>query len=314
MSKSHIPIHPKHHAMSFGVFIAILTGLFFLFTIVYPKIVLQSEIPNTAPGQPDTIVLQQPVSPPPPVDTVSQLAPFVRGIISGSKSAVTFSKQESKGISITDVQGYQHGAKTAILTSLNWFDLDRELFQSAGLHQGVINAVAQSKQNPLQFQLGYQVQLTRQIRNALETNIETLLDGSNNRLVTFKQFVSELKTLQDQGQLELAQLSRQLAQYKVDWESALNQQDAASSQFKQNIQQSMVEDLDQNIADFQNSGSEAVKLRAQHNAYLTIFSNLQPLVNRLPIVIAALEANAEALVAGIKVAPSNSVNLPLFQN
>jgi hypothetical protein len=301
----------KHETLSFGVFILIVVGLFFLSTQVYPKLVL-----NYQNNKHSTIINKLLTTPTTqaPVSKEEALAPFVRGITSGTKSAYLSSqKARDQQLSIASVKGFQNGAQVAVLTSLNWYNLNRELFHSSGLQQGVLNAINQSKINPLQFQLGYQLELVHQISNALKTNIEELLNGSINRESTLFQFVGELKRLQEQAQVELAYLSQELSTYKSDWQAALNQQDAASEAFKNTIQQNLPEKLEQNIADFQSAGTDAIRLRAQHNAYLSIFQNLQPLALRIPPIITAIEANAEALVAGIKVAPSKEVNLPLFQ-
>lgn len=287
--------------LSVVVFVAILVGLFFVFTSLYPRLVERYESPTvvTTPGP----------------STSEELAPFVRGIISGIKVANLFVQElETQPLDITLVKGYQQGIKAALLASKDWYDLDRQLFRSRGIALGVQAAADTSKPTLERATLEYQVKLIQQLQNALGTNLEDLLGANTDRRrEVLENYLNGLRKLSSEASIELANMERviQEAQAQFDQSTATAQQ--YSENFTTETTEFRTENIDRNLELFVQSQKLADEARVIMNSTGQIYQRLKPLADRMPVVIAAIEANFEALAAGIKVTPVQGVNLPIIQ-
>ena len=130
------PQKPSDHSIGFfpnmislGVFVLIMVGLFVGVTRFYPELALR----YYDKFQPD---------PGPSVDQIAaEIAPFVRGSISGVEAANNASIRQQGPINISALNGYQAGIRTALLASNNWYNIDRQLFRIRGIEYGVQNAL-----------------------------------------------------------------------------------------------------------------------------------------------------------------------------
>lgn len=288
------------HLLSVVVFAAIMVGMFFVFTSLYPQLVQRLQSPPVV----------TPVS-----NTSEDLAPFVRGIISGIKVANLFVGQlETQPIDITLVKGYQQGIKTALLASKDWYDLDRQLFRSRGIALGVQAAADTSKPTLERATLEYQVKLIQQLQNALATNLEDLLGAnSSNRRQVLQNYLDGLKKLLSEATVELANMERVIQESQAQLEQNTQTAQQYSENFTTDTTEFRTENIDRNLDLFVQSQKLADEARVVVNSTGQIYNRLKPLADRMPVVIAAIEANFEALAAGIKVAPVQGVNLPIIQ-
>lgn len=294
------PSHPGFFPNLFSVlmFAIIMVGMFLGFTRVYPQLVKQWRQPaitastNTIP---------------------EQIAPFVRGIISGVKTGAISSQRDNTPLNISLVKGYRQGVKTALLTSYDWYNLDRQLFHSRGIAIGVGIAIDTSKSTADRGTLAYEVKLIQQIQAALDTDIEALLSSnpdSRKRVIT--NYLEGLKKLSSEATNEIINMQRVIdeAQGIVDENTSLSQQ--FSDNFSSDTAQFQTENIDVNLDQFVKARQKAEEARVRVTSTTQILKQLSPLSSRLITVIGAVEANQEALAAGIKVAPVKGVNLPIL--
>lgn len=298
--------------VSLLIFVFIIGGVFFGFIKFYPKLAVQFyqeytgeqiaiEDPTTDPGVPT------------PPDISTELAPFVRGVLSGIKTAQVASRREGGALDVNKTQGYLHGLRTALITSRNWYDLDRQLFRSQGLPLGVQVAVNSSKSVQERNTLEYQIKLIAKIEQALGVNLEDLLDSTSDRERALTNYLDGLNVLAEESRVEVGNMTRIITEYQaiMDQNLAISQQ--ASGAFVTDTDNFITDNLDANFNQFLEARRMADEARIRVTSTQRILSRLQPLSNRLPDVIQAIEANFDALAAGIKVSPQQGVNLPLFQ-
>lgn len=285
--------------LSVLVFSVIMVGMFFGFTRLYPQLVQ-----NLEGAQPPT---ETPVA--------EQMAPFVRGTISGVETASLSSTRDNKPLNITQVKGYEHGVKTALLTSYNWYDIDRQLFRSHGIALGMALAADTSKPVLERATLAYQIKLIQRIQLALEVDLEGLLSANqDSRRETLQNYLDGLRMLSAEAGVELANMQRVIdeAQAEVDANASLSEQ--FSDSFTSDTGQFVTENIDRNLDQFVEARKRLEESRVAVTSTNQILRQLQPLAARLNVVIPAIEANFEALEAGIRVSPVKGVNLPILQS
>jgi len=284
--------------LSVVVFTGILAGLFLGFTRLYPDLIAQYQS-QTHPE----IGQKEPT-------TSETIAPFVRGIISGISAAQKASMRSNDPLNITQIKGFQSGIQTALLASKNWYNLDRQLFRIRGIALGVTAAEESSKTERQRGTQAYQVRLTQQIQAALEINLEELLAvNEDRREQVLRDYLNNLKQLAGEAAIEIANMQRIIEEAQ------------AEAELQTGIAQEYDENFIYNLEPTDDKGLEAY-LRARNQldqASVTIRSTgqllnrLGPLNLQLNQLITALEANFEALAGGIRVAPTQGVNLPIFR-
>lgn len=284
------------------IFVLIMGGMFLGFTRVYPQLALQY------------LQSRDPVKPDDSNKRIESIAPFVRGAVSGVKTAHLSSKRVSGALNINLVKGYQHGVRTALLTSKNWYDLDRQLFRIRGIELGMLNSLDTSRRNQQRATLSFQVKLIQQIQTALSVNIEELLDENNDsRAEVLQNYVTNLKKLSSEANLELENMQRIIDENAL----ALSQANDTSAQFSDSFvsetSEFVTDNIDTNLNLYLEARKEAEEAAVGIKSTSEILNRLAPLAQRLPQVINAIEANVEALSAGIKITPTPGVNLPLIQ-
>ncbi|MDF2378693.1 MAG: hypothetical protein P1V18_00520 [Candidatus Gracilibacteria bacterium] len=289
-------------------FLFILGGVFFGVVKFYPQLAMHyyeeftnEEMTTNTPSTPAV------------ADVPTELAPFVRGVLSGIKTAQLASRRESGALDVNKTQGYLQGMRTALITSRNWYDLDRQLFRAQGLPLGIRVAVETSKPVQERSTLEYQIKLIDTIQKALSVNLEDLLDGNTDRARALTSYLNGLKNLSEESRVEIENMTRIVAEYQavVDQNLALSTQ--ASGAFVTDTDNFITDNLDANFSQFLEARQRADEARIRVTSTQRILSRLQPLSSRLPDVISAIEANYDALASGIKVSPQQGVNLPIFQ-
>lgn len=282
------------------IFVLIMAGMFFGFTKVYPELALEY-LKNRDPD--------------PPVSTTAEdIAPFVRGIISGVQTANLSSIRESGPLNINELKGYQHGVRTALLSSKNWYNLDRQLFRVRGIELGMLNGLQTSRVNQQRATLGFQVKLIQQIQTALNVNLEELLDeNDDSREQVLQNYVANLKKLSNEANLEVENMTRIVDEYQAAFETANQTSEQFSDSFVSETSEFVTDNIDANLNQYLEARKDAETAQVRIKSTSEILNRLAPLAQRLPQVISAIEANQEALSAGIKITPTPGVNLPLIE-
>lgn len=300
-SNQHIGFFPNF--LSVGIFVLIMVGLFFGFTRFYPELAERYILSENGNGQVTN-----------GTDSIAaDIAPFVRGIVSGVKTGQLSSVRESGPLNINDVEGYEHGVRTALLASKNWYNIDRQLFRVRGIELGVVNAIQLSKTEQGRATLEFQVKLIQRIQAAISVNLEELLDANeDNREQTLRNYLDGLITLAEEANLELENMQRIIDEAQAELSQANQTSEQFGDSFISETEEFVTENIDVNLNLFLEARKQAEVAKVRINSTVEIRNRLGPLAARLGQIIPAIEANFEALAAGIKVSPSRDVNLPIF--
>lgn len=296
-SDHHIGFFPN--LISVVVFVVIMAGMFFGFTRYYPELAQRYyERINTTP---------------PPNTTVQDIAVFVRGTVSGVKTAEIVSKRQTAALDISSISGYKSGITTALLTSKNWYNLDRQLFRVRGIEIGMITALQMSKTTQARATLSYQVKLIQQLQTALSTNLEDLLQSNNeSRERVLSNYLENLKTLSREANIEVENMTRTVEEAQGLYEQAISTSEQFSDSFVSDTSEFITDTIDTNLDLYLQARKQAEEQRVRVQSTGEILARLRPLAARVPQIIEAIEANFEALASGIKITPTPGVNLPLI--
>ncbi len=294
----------NHHGffpnlLSVVVFTFIMAGLFLLFTMVYPNI-LRTML---KPKQPENIQT-----------VIADLAPFIRGIVSGVEGSRRTAFLETRDLLVNQIHGYQAGMTAAVLAGKNWYDLDRQLFRIRGIDAGLRTAEFMSKQNPHQGTLQRRVELVAAIQNALLTNVDDLLTVNNaHRDTTLSNFIAGLRNLSSQASIEIVNLQRVVAEQSVILDDNQKLANDLSDTLSSDTVGLNVSNVDRNL----NLSLEAnKKAQAARLTILTgqqVLAKLAPATTNLNALIDALSQNQEALIKGVRVKLVPGINLPILK-
>jgi len=297
MSSSPNPSGFFPNLLSVGVFLFIMGGLFMGFTRIYPD--LMQKYLNDHPPQ----VSQGP-------STSEEIAPFVRGIISGYTASRITSIRRNDPLNVTQIKGFQDGIKTALLASKNWYNIDRQLFSTRGIALGVTAAVESSKTERQRGTPAYQVRLTQQIEAALSINLEELLSAnSDRREQVLRDYLNNLKKLAGEAAIEVANLQRVIEEATT----VAQTQTGIAEEYDESFIYNLEPGDDKNIETYLRARNQLDQASVTIRSAGQTLNRLGPLNIRLNQLITAIEANFQALAGGIRVAPSQGVNLPIFQ-
>lgn len=286
--------------ISLVFFVVIMAGMFFGFTRIYPLYVLQWQQDHPDPT-------------PPVVDVPAQIAPFVRGTLSGIEAAQLASVRSNEPLNINQIKGYQHGMRTALLASKDWYDLDRQLFRVRGIELGMDASLITSRTTQERGQLEYQLNLIRQIQIAFNTDLEDLLESNDSsRARVLQSYLDNLQELSTEAEVELRNMERIINESQAQIQTAQETSESFSDSFDA-TSEAFVSNIDRNLGPYLEARRDAEEARVRGKATQDIYNQLNPLYQQLEQVIQAITANYEALEAGIRVTPTPGVNLPIFQ-
>jgi hypothetical protein len=287
-------------------FVLILSGIFLLVAKIYaPYIIELKEAERSQKRQ--QLLSQQ--------DTVQQdtLAPYVRGITSGVQTAVLINQKKEEALHINRINGYFNGIKVAVLTSLNWHDLDRELFQSNGLMSGFTTSLSSSRQEYEQSPGGYSAVIIDKMKIALSRNIEEMLANSPDRRSTLNTYIRELQILQDESTAEITFLTSDIQDSTSRLAEAKSLQREAVQQVETDTNNYDLKSIGGDTSNLQQANSEATRLQTRINIFIKMRTELINLNSKIPPLLAALQKNYEALAQDIRVAPVQGVKIPIYQ-
>ncbi|MDP2691019.1 MAG: hypothetical protein Q8O95_01275 [bacterium] len=279
------------------IFCGIMIGMFFGLTRFYPQLAMRYVQQNG-----DTTF-------------VVDRSPLVRGIVSGVETAQISSRVDAgEPLNINQISGYRQGILASGITSKNWYNLDRQLFRVQGLELGVINAIQTSKTEQERATLSYQVKLIQQIQTALGVNLEDLLQSNpDNRRQALQNYLTNLRQLAQEGGVEIENMQRIIDEAQTEYQLNVDTAEQFSGAFTSETDNFQTGNIDTNLNLYLDARKKAEESRVVINSTQEILNRLTPLVQRANQIIPAIEANFEALEAGIKVTPTPGVNLPVFE-
>jgi hypothetical protein len=282
--------------LSVAVFTVIMVGMFLGFTKVYPDLIRMERN-----NQPPQTVQEQGVA--------EEIAPFVRGVISGLKAAQIASTRSNEPLNVVQIKGYQEGIKTALLASKNWYNIDQQLFRTRGIALGVTAAVESSRTERARGTQAYQVRLIQQIEAALATNLEDILSNQENRERILTDYLNNLKKLSGEASIEIANMQRVIGEA----ETVAQTQTGIAEEYDQSFIYDLEPTDDRGLEEYLRARNQLDQATITIRSTAQLLNRLGPLYTRLNQLITAVEANFQALAGGIRVAPSQGVNLPIFQ-
>ncbi|MGE3278579.1 MAG: hypothetical protein AB7J40_02135 [Candidatus Altimarinota bacterium] len=284
--------------LSVVVFVIILSGVFFGFTRMYPLLIARYQSQT-----PPEVVKEPP-------DASEEIAPFVRGIISGMTASQRASMRSNAPLNVTQIKGYESGIKTALLASKNWYNLDQQLFRVRGISAGVMAAEQSSKTERERGSQAYQLRLIQQIQSALEINLEELLAAnSNRREQVLQDYLDNLKKLAAEAAIESANMQRVIEEAQTEAEL----QTGIAEEYDENFIYTLEPTDDKGLEAYLRARNQLDQASVTIRSTGQLLNRLGPLNLQLNQLITAIEANFQALAGGIRVAPTQGVNLPIFQ-
>lgn len=278
--------------LSVVVFAFIMIGMFFGFTRLYPLLVQDLFDRN----RDDTPIVQQ--------DPSLELAPFVRGILAGVETASEVMTPSNDALDISKVKGFQHGVKTSLIASQNWYDLDRQLFRVAGMPLGVKASVEISKSGTNRYSSAFQLDLIQRLQTAVSVNIDELLSlNSDSREATLQDYLRNLKKLRELASEEGKQLQNLITEADTD----IAESREIANSFEGGPNTAQIEQYLQAVDRFE-------RARINKTRYQEILNQIIPPFQQVERRISAIEANFEALSKGVKVNPTDGGQVPIFQD
>src|SRR5690606_34415497 len=120
---------------------------------------------------------------------------------------------------------------------------------------------------------------------------------------------NNLKQLAGEAAIEIANLQRVIAEATAQVET----QTGIAQQYDEDFLYNLEPTDDRSIEAYLRSRNQIDQSTITIRSSGQLLNQLGPLHNRLNQVITSIEANFQALAAGIRVAPTQGVNLPIFQ-
>ena len=288
--------------VSVVIFAVIMMGMFFGATRFYPELAQRYFLEKNGQNGQQTVEKK-----------AESIAPFVRGTMVGIKTAQLSSVRSTEPININQIEGYQKGIKTAVLTSKNWYNLDRQLFRVQGMPLGVNLALATSKTTQARSTLEYQIKLTQQLQAALSTDLDDLLSANaDSRQKTLDNYLNGLKKMASEAEVEVNNMERIL----TEAQAAIKANEDIASQYSESFNVSTefdVGSVDRNMGAYLEARKKIEESKVRGKTINDVYKQLKPLSERSKTVISAIQNNYEALATGIKVSPTQGVNLPIIK-
>lgn len=268
-------------------FIAIMAGLFFGFTKLYPVYIDRFQTAQREKQK------ESPVS--------KEIAPFVRGILAGKDTSIDTANASDEAFDRGNIKGYELGITGALFTGKDWFDLDRQLFRIKGIADGTSAGLDMAKSFPERSTFQYQLRLTEEIQLAINTNLEDLLGANaSNRENVLSNFLSGLKKLNAEASVEIINLERRTQESRI----VMEENTALSEQYKDDLQ---------TLEPYLEARKKAEEARIGVSRTGKVLSRLRSLQTALNRLIQGIENNYEALSKGVKVTPIKGLSLPILK-
>lgn len=297
---SNSPQTPGFFPNVFSVFLftIILGGMVLGLSRIYPLLISKFQADNVKP--PELVEVS---------DIPEKIAPFIRGVISGIDVSRIVSSPSDEPLNANEIKGFEGGIQAALLAAKNWYNLDRQLFRIKGIAAGVTASVESSKTEKQRGTQTYQIKLIQQIETALQINIGELLAANvESRERVLRDYLDGLKKLSGEAAIELGTTERIISEAR----SLFDTQTGIVKEYDESFLYNLEPTDDKNLETYMRARNQLDQSSVVIRSTGQILNRLAPLTIRLNQVIAAVEANFQALSTGTRVVPTPGVDLPIF--
>jgi len=156
------------------------------------------------------------------------------------------------------------------------------------------------------------MQVLNELQNGFETDINQLLDASNNRASAISIHLRELNGLLAEAQFTYENLREEADEIKVQYNKVTNQKDILEEAFFVSLEKLESSESNEILNDFVEVSKSQINLKAEHSALSKIGGMYDTAISNMEARIKDIEANKEALVKGVKVVDIKGSDLNLI--
>ncbi len=155
-------------------------------------------------------------------------------------------------------------------------------------------------------------QLLSKIYNTLQVDLFAYLNQSNSRATSLENYLKLLERLQSEAITRSADLESQINFLTTNFEAQELAISSSEEQFFQNLDLFNAENADQELAEFINLSQMQTEVRAKIGAYQGLKDYYDYFLPRLDTHIRTIQANRDALIAGVRVVEIENMTLDLI--
>lgn len=174
-----------------------------------------------------------------------------------------------------------------------------EVSGPTGVEEGI--AIGEEKELVSENELVEQVEHLKKLWNALDTDLFTLLDQSQNRSWTLEEHIKDLEELYQEGLEKLNALKETNASLAVSYEENKLGKETSEEQFFISLKKMEGLKVLDYLTQFIEVSGEQVEIKANYKAREKLISFYQIILQRMKDRISDIKYNREALIKGVKV-------------
>ncbi len=155
--------------------------------------------------------------------------------------------------------------------------------------------------------------LLGKINNALQTDLFQYLNQADNRADALASYTALLRRLNFEANSRINELNSNINFLSANFEATQAGLNVSEEAFFDNLQRLDGPNAEEELAQFIGFQEQTAEIRAKMGAYVTLRDYYDILGPQLENLITAIEANRDALIAGVKVVEIENMTLPLIE-
>lgn len=156
------------------------------------------------------------------------------------------------------------------------------------------------------------MQVLNELQNGFETDINQLLDASDNRANALSAHLRELKGLFAEAEFTYASLKEEADELKVQYNKVTSDKDVLEEAFFVSLDKLESKESNQILNEFVEASKEQINLKARYNALNKISEMYETAMKNMEVRIKDIEVNKAALIKGVKVVDIKGSDLDLI--
>lgn len=154
--------------------------------------------------------------------------------------------------------------------------------------------------------------MLKSLNNALSVDVFQYLNQAQNRSDALDEYLHLLEALQSQSQKRIAEIQGTLRFLQSDFANQETGLERSEADFFNNLQNFNAPNAEQQLNEFIGLQAAQSETRAKIGAYVSIRDYYNFFLPRLNNLVVAIQANRDALIAGVKVVEIQNMTLPLI--
>ncbi|MFH0821046.1 MAG: hypothetical protein V1908_04700 [Candidatus Peregrinibacteria bacterium] len=233
------------------------------------------------------------------------------GSLEGVKGTWLFGHRPK--VELAQVQGIVQSIKTTTDLSTGQFLTTFPLAKADGSSKSVLATYyLGEKTDTLTSTLQNDAKLLGQMNNALSVDLFAYLNQSPSRADALQGYLNLLKALQQKTNLRISQLGSVVTFLFGNSQAQETQIQASEQKFFEQLSLMNGPNAEEELSKFVGLQSDQTEIRAKLGAYQSLKNYYLFFAPKLDNLIQAIEANRDALIAGVKVTEIQNITLPLI--